>query len=70
MAGWQQTTRVRVNSGAGVPRHRRQTAQPRGHQRVVLENAGDQDQGIAFAPVGADGTTCLKTRTRASPARR
>ena len=30
-----------------------------GHRRVVLENAGGQDQGIAFAPPGADGTTCL-----------
>jgi parallel beta-helix repeat protein len=30
-----------------------------GQKRVVLENAGAQDQGIAFAPPGADGTTCL-----------
>jgi len=29
------------------------------HKRVILENAGDQDQGIAIAPVGANGATCL-----------
>jgi len=34
--------------GAGRPGH-----------PVVLENAGEQDQGIVFAPSGADGATCL-----------
>jgi hypothetical protein len=30
-----------------------------GRGEVVLENAGGQDQGLAFARQGADGTTCL-----------
>jgi parallel beta-helix repeat protein len=32
---------------------------PRLGQPVVLENAGGQDQGIAVAPAGADGATCV-----------
>jgi len=32
----------------------------RGPKReVIVENAGGQDQGIVFAPIGADGATCL-----------
>ena len=30
-----------------------------GQGAVVLENAGGQDQGIAFAKEGADGATCF-----------
>ncbi|MGH7894599.1 MAG: hypothetical protein ACREQL_08015 [Candidatus Binatia bacterium] len=30
-----------------------------GRGPVVLENAGGQDQGLAFAKAGADGATCL-----------
>src|SRR6516164_7266288 len=30
-----------------------------GRGAVVLENAGGQDQGLAFARQGADGATCL-----------
>jgi len=35
------------------------TATPSSIQPVVLENAGGQDQGLAFARQGADGATCL-----------
>ncbi|HTO55545.1 MAG TPA: parallel beta-helix domain-containing protein [Myxococcota bacterium] len=33
--------------------------QPNPHKAVVLENAGDQDQGIVFVPSGVDAPTCL-----------
>ncbi|HTO71024.1 MAG TPA: right-handed parallel beta-helix repeat-containing protein [Myxococcota bacterium] len=36
---------------------------PFGAKRVVLENAGNQDQGIAIAPTGVDGPTCLADAT-------
>src|SRR5262249_24410365 len=38
--------------------------QSRGGGAVVLENAGGQDQGLAFAREGADGSTCLDDATQ------
>ena len=34
------------------------------HKEVVLENPGGQDKGIAIAPEGADGATCLDDAAR------
>jgi len=42
----------------GTPRVSLVGAARRGHP-VVLENSGEQDQGIVFAPPGANGETCL-----------
>src|SRR5262245_20278955 len=38
--------------------------QSAGRQAVVLENGGDQDQGLVFSREGADGATCLDDPTQ------